>query len=102
MITVVATVQCAAGRRDSFLAEFRKIIPLVHAEDGCVEYGPTTDADTDITNQNVDEDRVTIVEKWESIEALQAHLVAPHMMDYRPRVKDFVVSSELRVLTDAS
>ena len=95
-------MQCAEGQRDSFLAEFRKIIPLVHAESGCLEYGPTIDAASDITNQNVDGNRVTIVEKWESIETLKAHLVAPHMLEYRPKVKDFVVSSELRVLEDAS
>jgi len=41
---------------------------------------------------------VTIVEKWESLEALQAHVVAPHMAAYRERVKDFVVRVSLQVL----
>lgn len=98
MITVIATVFCQPGHRTDFLAEFTKIIPAVHAEKGCVEYGPTVDAVTSLDNQNCDENRVTIVEKWETLADLEAHLQAPHMMDYRPKVSDFIQSSELRVL----
>ena len=77
-------------------------MPQVLAEHGCIEYGPTIDVETNIgaqisTRPNV----VTVVEKWESLDALKAHLVAPHMMAYRPKVKDFVESSELRVLENA-
>ena len=101
MVTVIATVTCTSGHRNDFLAEFHKIVPEVRQEDGCIEYGPTVDASTDIGNQHVHENRVTIVEKWESLDALKAHLVAPHMLAYRPKVKDFVESSELRVLEAA-
>ena len=99
MITVIATVQCVPGHRDDFVAEFNKIVPDVLNEAGCIEYGPTVDAVTDIEKQDRDEHRVTIVEKWESAETLKAHLVAPHMMEYRPKVQAFVESSELRVLS---
>ena len=34
--------------RDAFLAEFQRIVPLVHAEAGCLEYGPTIDVPTGI------------------------------------------------------
>ena len=99
MITVVATVQCQPGHRADFLHEFHQIVPDVLQEKGCIEYGPTIDADSEIPGQHKEEDRITIVEKWESLDALQAHLVAPHMAAYRPKVKDFVASAELRVLT---
>jgi len=99
MITVVATVQCQPGHRADFLSEFHQIVPDVLKEQGCIEYGPTVDVASEIPGQHTDEDRITIVEKWESLEALQAHLAAPHMAEYRPKVKDFVVSAELRVLT---
>jgi quinol monooxygenase YgiN len=46
-------------------------------------------------------DVVTVVEKWESIEALEAHLMAPHMLDYRKTVKDLVVDTTLLVLEPA-
>lgn len=101
MITVIATVQCRTGHRESFLAEFRRIVPDVLGETGCLEYGPTVDTKTDIANQNCDPDRITIVEKWASIEDLKSHLNAPHMLAYRPRIRDFVASSELRILENA-
>jgi quinol monooxygenase YgiN len=99
MLSVIAEIEIADGKREEFLAEFRKVVPLVLAEDGCVEYGPTLDAVTDISAQiPIREDIVTIVEKWESVDALKAHLVAPHMTEYRVRVKSFVVGSVLRIL----
>ena len=99
MLSVIAEIEIVDGKRDEFLDEFRKVVPLVLAEDGCVEYGPTLDAVTDIAAQIPRRDNiVTIVEKWESVEALKAHLVAPHMAEYRLRVKAFVVGSVLRIL----
>ena len=102
MIHVIATIELAPGSRDAFLQEFRKIIPDVRAEAGCIEYGPAVDAQTDLPNQaRLGPDRVTIIEKWESLAALKAHSVAPHMQAYRPRVKDYVKGMELRVLDPA-
>ncbi len=102
MIHVIATVELAPGTREQFLAEFRKLIPAVRAEAGCIEYGPTVDADTDIPIQfKVGPDRVVVIEKWETVAALKAHGVAPHMQVYRAKVKDFVKSMELRVLKPA-
>ena len=88
--------------REKFLAEFRKLIPDVKAEVGCIEYGPTIDAETDIPIQfKIGPDKVTIIEKWEDAAALKAHGVAPHMQAYRARVKGFVRGMELRVLAPA-
>ena len=102
MIHVVVEVELAAGKRESFLEEFHKVVPLVLQEEGCVEYEPAIDAVTDIDAQHVcGPDTVVIIEKWESLQALKAHLVAPHMIDYRPKVKPFVQSSTLRILETA-
>lgn len=101
MIFVIAEIQIAAGHRDAFIAEFKKLVPSVLAEDGCIEYGPTVDASTDLEKQRTDESLVTIVEKWESLDHLKAHLVAPHMTAYREAVKDMVVGSQLRILEPA-
>jgi quinol monooxygenase YgiN len=99
MIYVIATVEVKAGKREAFLAEFHKNVPNVHAEKGCIEYGPTVDATTDIKAQIPRrESVVTIVEKWESLQALHAHLAAPHMAVYRERVKDIVVGVTLQIL----
>ena len=99
MIYVIATVEVKPGKREAFLAEFHRNIPNVRAEMGCVEYGPTVDLKTDIKAQiPLRENVVTIVEQWESLPALQAHLGAPHMLTYRERVKDHVVGVTLQVL----
>ena len=102
MIHVIATIDLAPGKRDAFLVEFRKLIPDVKAEVGCITYGPAIDAETDIATQaRIGADKVVIVEQWESVAALKAHAIAPHMQAYRARVKEFVKGMELRVLSPA-
>ena len=102
MIHVIATIDLAPGTRDAFLVEFRKNMPAVHAEQGCIAYAPCIDADTGIPTQfKIGPDRVTIMEQWASIDALKTHAVAPHMKAYRVTVKDYVLGMELRVLSPA-
>jgi quinol monooxygenase YgiN len=102
MIYVLATVDVVPGRRDDFLAEFRKVMPLVRAEEGCLEYAPAIDTSTGISVQNpLRENTVVIVEKWDSLAALKAHLDAPHMHEYRGRVREFVKSVNLQILAPA-
>jgi len=99
MIFVIATIEVKPGKREAFLAEFHRNVPNVRAEKGCVEYGPTVDAKTDIKAQiPLRENVVTIVEKWESLQALHAHLAASHMATYRERVKDYVAGTTLQIL----
>lgn len=102
MIHVIATIELAVGTRDAFLAEFHKLMPLVHAEDGCIAYAPCIDAMTGIPTQFMTgADRVTIMEQWASVDALKTHGVASHMKAYRVAVKDYVRGMELRVLKPA-
>ena len=102
MIHVVATIEVAEGKRDLFLEEFRKLVPLVRDEKGCLEYGPTIDFETNIEAQGgVRPNVVTVMEKWESLEDLEAHLIAAHMIDYRSRVKDWVIGAKLQILQPA-
>jgi quinol monooxygenase YgiN len=102
MVYVIATLELEPGTRDALLAEFAKLVPLVRAEAGCIEYAPAVDADTGIESQTkMGPDRVTIVEKWESVAALKAHGVAPHMLAYRDRVKAYVRGREIRMLAPA-
>ena len=99
MIIVVATIQLAEGQLDAFLVELRKVVPQVLAEDGCLEYQPTVDASTEIDVQDApSQERMTIVERWESLESLERHLIAPHMVAYRTRVKELVCGVSLQIL----
>ena len=102
MIHVIATIELAEGTRDAFLAEFHKLVPQVRAEAGCLAYGPAGDVETGLSAQPpVRPNVVVVVEQWESLDALRAHLQAPHMVAYRPKVKDFVVKTTLHVLQPA-
>jgi len=102
MVIVLARVELAPGKRAAFLDEFHRLVPLVRAEGGCLEYGPAVDAATTLSRQTrLGDDVVMIVEKWESLAHLEAHLVAPHMTPYRERVKDLVKSVQLHVLEAA-
>ena len=102
MIHVIATIEVAPGKRNEFLTEFRRIIPLVRAEAGCLEYDPTVEMAAELPVQVPCRENVAvIVEKWESLDALRAHMAAPHMQDYRVRVKDLVVRVQLQLLEPA-
>ncbi|HMJ89006.1 MAG TPA: putative quinol monooxygenase [Candidatus Acidoferrum sp.] len=103
MIHVIATIEVAPGTRDAFLAEFRKLTPKVHAENGCIEYGAAIDVNSGISIQDAPRvDTVVVIEKWSDVSALKAHLAAPHMNEYREAVKDMVRGVRLQVLQPAT
>ena len=102
MIHVLAIITTKPGMRDTVLAAFHGNMPAVHAEEGCIEYGPAVDCPTSIPVQaRLGDDTVVIIEAWSDVPALEAHLKAPHMADYRVKVKPFVKSVTLRVLQPA-
>jgi quinol monooxygenase YgiN len=97
MIHVLATVEVVPGKREDFLKEFKKVVPDVRLEKGCIDYGPTVDMPTGMPTP-VRDDVVVIVERWESLDDLKAHLTAPHMKIYRAAVKDIVKGMQVQVL----
>lgn len=99
MIHVIATINVAPGKRAEFLTHFAWVTPQVRAEVGCIEYGATVDIASGLAVQPpVRSDVVVVVEKWETLDHLKAHLVAPHMGEYRTRVKELVQGVTLQVL----
>ncbi len=102
MIHVLAYITAKPGLRDALLAEFHGIMPLVHAEAGCIEYGPVIDApDFGGFQTPVGPDTFAVVEKWESAELLRAHVAIQHMQDYSARTKDMIANRVLHVMTGA-
>src|SRR5512147_75569 len=100
MINVVASIRVKAGRLSAYLAILKATLQAVKRERGCIEYVPTVDIDADLPPQVIDKNVVTILEKWESLEALHAHLGSPHMLEYQEKVKDIVESVSVRVLRE--
>ena len=98
MITVLASIKVKPDVILEFIKIFNNNIPNVLEEDGCIEYYPTVDIESGLLIQDTDPSLVTIVECWESIEALKHHLDTPHMIAYRDQVKDLVEDVSLKVL----
>jgi len=102
MLYVIATIEVVNGKRDEYLWEIRKVVPRVRAEKGCIEYVPVVDLPAQFSAQDpVQSNRVTIIEKWETLEALKTHMEAPHMKEYRENAKKFIVSVKVQVFTPA-
>jgi quinol monooxygenase YgiN len=101
MVHVLASIKVKPEGKTRFLEIFKANVPAVQAENGCIEYRPTLDIETGLPPQKLDPTVVTIIEKWSSLDALRAHLTAPHMATYREKVKDLVQGVDLKVLQDA-
>ena len=98
MIHVLAIITTKPGMRDAVLKEFHANIPNVHAEAGCIEYGPTTDAEGFPAAPPFGPDTFVVIEKWETADHLKAHSAAPHMAAYAARVKDMLATRTIHVL----
>jgi len=101
VISVLAFIRVNPGKAKDFLEAFADNVGNVRAENGCIEYFATVDIDTGLSIQELNADLVTVIEKWESLDALRAHLAAPHMAVYREKVKDIVEGVSLKVLKEA-
>lgn len=101
MINVIASIHIKEGRRPAFIDIFKSNIPHVLEEKGCIEYMPTIDFPTGLPPQKLNNNVVTIIEKWESWADLKAHLSAPHMLAYREKVADLVEKMSLKILKEA-
>jgi quinol monooxygenase YgiN len=101
-VHVVAVIKARPGKRTDLLAAFQANVPAVHAEAGCIEYVATIDTEGAGAFQTpFGPDTFVVVEKWASLEALQAHAVAPHMKAYGERVKDLIADRTIHVLSPA-
>jgi quinol monooxygenase YgiN len=98
MIYVVVTNKIARGRMQEFLDACREVRPLVLAERGCHGYEHVRELKSPLGIQEaVDPDRITLVEQWESLAALEAHARAPHIAAFGARVKALRESVPARV-----
>jgi quinol monooxygenase YgiN len=100
VIHVLAFITAKPGMREKVLQEFRANVPAVHAEKGCVEYAPAIDTPgAGAVQTEIGPDTFVVIEKWETLEDLQAHSVAPHMAAYGARTRDMLASRTIHVLS---
>ena len=68
----------------------------MRAEKGCLEYTPMIDVPSGLASARANV--VTVVEKWESLAALEAHLKTPHMAEFRRQTEPLRLSLSLQIL----
>ena len=100
MINVIASIHVKVGCLPEFTDILKTNVPNVLNETGCMEYLPTVDAQSGLPSQHLEENVVTIIEKWRSLKDLRAHITAPHMLRYKDRVKNLVDKVYIKVLSE--
>ena len=100
MLTVIAEIRTRPGQhhRQAVLDQFAKIIPTVLEEAGCHGYAPMVDAATDASFQATAPDSIIMVEQWETVAHLEAHLQTAHMKAWSDAVKGDVLETHIRIL----
>ena len=96
MIHVLAVITAKPGQRAAILEAFHTNIPAVHAEAGCIEYGPVID--TLDSPAKYGENTFVVIEKWESAAHLKAHAASPHMAAYGAKTREFVESRTIHIM----
>ena len=96
MLHVIVTMRIKEGRMGEYLEACRELRPQVLREAGCHAYDYTRDSASPLGAQPLLEDRITLLERWESLEALKAHLETPHMKAAGAKMTDMRASIELR------
>ena len=103
MIHVVAIITAKPGNRDAILEAFRANVPAVHAEAGCIEYGPAVDAEgLGSLQTKFGTDTFVVIEKWESMDHLKAHGASAHMAAYAAKTRELIASRVIHVLSPAA
>jgi quinol monooxygenase YgiN len=89
-VVVVATITPRPEHRDEVIAAFTATIPRVHAEDGCELYALHAAAD-----------RLIMVEKWASRDALAAHSKGAALAALNPALAGKVAGPPEVIVLDA-
>jgi quinol monooxygenase YgiN len=74
-VVVVATIRPLPEHRAAVIEAIKETVAQVHGEDGCELY-----------SLNVTPDRLIMVEKWASQEALDAHAKGPNLAALGPKL----------------
>ena len=74
MVYVVVTMQIKKGRVEEFLKVVEELRGFVVKEPGCLAYDFTREVESPLSIQEpIDTHRITLIERWESMEALEIH-----------------------------
>lgn len=80
-ITVTVLIETFDGKASEEMQAFQDLVSKVLAEKGCIQY--------ELTQSIHDENQFVLLEKWESMTDLEAHLQTPHMVKAIAQAKAF-------------
>ena len=101
MIHIVCTFIVKEGKMDEYLALSKQLQSHVLQEKGCVEYTFTKEYKTPFPIQEeINPNRVTLIEKWETEAELAAHMEAPHMKEMGPKIRALRESAAIRIMKE--
>ena len=83
LLTVVARMTALPGKEAELRSALEALVPTTVAEDGCVNYDLNVAEDDPATS--------FFYENWESGEKLDAHLAAPHLVEFAGRLDDLLI-----------
>ena len=78
MIVVAGTISIDPAKRDVAIAAIRDLMAETRKEQGCVAYVMSGDFE--------DAGCIRLFEEWESQDALNAHVKAPHMAKFQSQI----------------
>ena len=100
MIAVIATIETAPGRRNDLLAIMRGLVPEGSRGEGLPRIR-AHDQRLERLAGPVHENAVTMIEKWENLAALEAHLKTPHMGEFRQQTEPLRLTLSLQIVEPA-
>ena len=88
-IVVFAKVQPKKGCRDSVIELSEDLIENTLSEEGNIDYQLL---------KSINDDTLTFVEKWKSLEDLQKHMASPHFQTFGEESADFIENMDIQVV----
>ena len=89
MIIVTVKSKTKPEFANQYINEFKKVAIEVRAEKGCLEY--------ELYQCGVDQSEFFLFERWESKNALDAHLQTNHMVDFLAKTGEWFDSKDIKV-----
>ena len=88
-ILVLAKVEPKEGCQDSIIEVSQDLIYETLLEEGNIDYQLL---------KSIEDDSLTFVEKWESLEALKKHMGSPHFLNFGEESGEFVEKMTIQVI----
>ena len=91
---MLAHLKVKPGTRDACMQAAKPCITATQAEKGCISY--------ELFASSTDPEGLVFVERWDTREALTAHMKAPHLKAWREAGSAFIVSRKIEIIKSES